>query len=116
MPLGVLDLETAVARARSSEEGEAYLNLHTTENGRLGVCVTNSERQAGFVIELLVSVLKGDGPVDLDKCYLGLGIAREAQQNGFELTSQGDGWIYCHKSVRRDEVEVQCALMSQMIE
>jgi hypothetical protein len=116
MTLNVPELEMVVAKALSSDDGEAYMNLQTTEKGRLGVCVINSGGEAGFVLELLVIVLRSDQQVDLDKCFEGIGIAREAQRNGFELTSQGDGWIYCHKRVHREEVEGHCAMMGQIIE
>lgn len=111
-----LDLGEIIAKARGSEGGETYLNLHSSESGRLGLCVSTSEGTTDFILELLVSILGSSPRIDLDKIYHGLEIAQAAERQGFELSSQGDGWIYCHKNVMREEIESQCAAIGRLIE
>ncbi len=108
------DLESIMARARESEGGEIYLNILTGERCRLGVCVIDSDDGTKLVLELLICVLSEE-KVDLDRCYHSLDIARVAQEIGYELTSQGDGWIYCHKSVRPTEIERDTVPVARMI-
>ncbi|HEY3421340.1 MAG TPA: hypothetical protein VGK23_12385 [Methanomassiliicoccales archaeon] len=111
-----MDLESIMAKARISEDGETYLNLRSGENGRLGVCACCSDEATMLVLELLVCVLKDGHPIDLQKCYRGLDIALEARNLGFELTSQGDGWIYCQKSVLPGEIGHLSTMVGRMIE
>ncbi len=116
MALNHLDLGDIIAKARDSEGGETYLNLHTSGSGRLGLCVSTSEEKSDFVLELLVRILGSGSRVDLDKIYHGLEIAQAAERQGFELSSQGDGWIYCHKKVVLEDIEGQCDAISRLIE
>ncbi len=111
-----LDLGEIIAKARDSEGGETYINLHSSERGRLGLCVSTSEGTTDFILELLVNILGSGHRVDLDKIYHGLEIAQAAERQGFELSSQGDGWIYCHKLVMREDIESHCATVGRLIE
>lgn len=93
------------AAARSSDDGEAYIQLFRSESCRIGATANiQLNGEVSFSVEVLINAMKVDSPELLSELSGLLETIRALKERGFSLCHQDDGWILASKESRADSI------------
>jgi hypothetical protein len=113
----LLDLDALDAQARMEQSGEAYAQVSSGTDYRLGVVVTvSTDGELIHSIELLVCIFTGNSELRLPLMERGLLLTRELKERGYQLTHEDDGWVSCGKALLRGEVAAECGQLMHIIQ
>lgn len=110
------DLLALEREASASPDREAYREISTADDHRLGIlagaypsgCVLHS-------VELSLRLLGPDDGVDPARLERMAGLSRSLRERGYALRHLDNGWITCEREMRREDVEAECAYLLERL-
>ncbi len=111
-----VDCRDLESKARTSEDGEAYVQLFRSESCRIGATATvQTNDDISFSVEILINAMKMDSPELLSELSSLLETIKALKQRDFSLCHQDDGWILVSKEVRPSAINDELDEIARML-
>jgi hypothetical protein len=115
--LGLADLDSLAALARSSEDHEAYRAVAMSERFRIGL-VANAcpNTPVVFRIEVLLQILAKDTRPEVADLGRVNEVLETIAKRGYSLDHHDSCWILCEREVDVDDIEEECRAVVEIIQ
>jgi len=109
------EIEALDGKARRSESKEAYLQVASGPDHRIGVTATVlPDGPVIYSIEFLKCVLGPSCVIDVPLLEEAIWISKELKRRGYEPFHQDDGWICCEKALAREDIPGECEILANI--